>query len=120
LEEGAQSKGWSEEIGGGSASGTPEAPSVFLSATDVISYRRLPAIVRHFELGLALEYMRSDERYGLLASQHTKKAEKCDRRRCRRPHLDETIDDSDCHTQGERSEIRPHRMLLASDYQSRP
>jgi hypothetical protein len=56
----------------------PEAPSVYLSATDVISYRQLSAIVRRPELGLALEYMRSDERYGLLTSQHTKKAEKCD------------------------------------------
>jgi hypothetical protein len=106
-----------KEIGVGSGSFHAEVPSVSLSATDVIGYRRLSAIVQRVELDLALEYMRSDERYGLLTSQHTEKAEKCDRGRCRRPHLDEPIDDSDCNTQDKRSQIRPHRMLLASKYQ---
>jgi hypothetical protein len=79
LENGAQrSAGWSGEIGGGLACGKPEALSVCLSATDAINYRRLSPILRRAELDLALEYVRPDQRYGLLTCQHTKKAEKCD------------------------------------------
>jgi len=118
LEEGVQgSTEGLEDIGIGSGPVTPKRRSVCLSTTDVISYRRLSAIVRRAELDLALEYMRSHERNCLLTGQHTEKAEKSDRGRCRRPHLDEPIDDSDCNTQDKRSQIRPHRMLLASKYQ---
>jgi hypothetical protein len=95
-------------------------PSVSLSATDFIRYNHLFAIARRTEPDRALEYMMSGERYGLLTSQHAKKAEKCDRWRCRRPNLNEPIDDPDGHTQDQRSEIRPHRMLLASDYRREP
>ena len=103
MEEGVQgSTEGLEDIGIGSGPVTPKRRSVCLSTTDVISYRRLSAIVRRAELDLALEYMRSHERNCLLTGQHTEKAEKSDRGRCRRPHLDEPIDDSDCNTQEEK------------------
>jgi hypothetical protein len=63
-------------------------------------------------LDAIFEYMRPDERYRLLADEHAEKAKKSDRGRCRRPHLNQPIYDSDCYTQDKRSEIRSHRMLL--------
>jgi hypothetical protein len=63
-------------------------------------------------LGAAFEYMRPDERYGMLADEHAEEAKKSDRRRCWGPYLNKPIYDSDGYTQDNRSEIRSHRMLL--------
>src|SRR5271168_4565477 len=57
--------------------------------------------------------MRSDERYGPLASQHTEEPEKSDRGRCWRPYFNKPIYDSDSRTQDKGLEIRSHRTLLA-------
>jgi hypothetical protein len=67
---------------------------------------------RRAQLDAIFEYMRPDERYGLLADEHAEEAQKRDRGRCRRPHLNKPVYDSDCYTQDNRSEIGSHRMLL--------
>jgi hypothetical protein len=64
------------------------------------------------QLDAVFEYMRPDERYGLLADEHAEEAKKSDRGRCRRSYLNKPIYDSDCYAQDNRSEIRSHRMLL--------
>ena len=69
------------------------------------------------QLDAVFEYMRPDERYGLLADEHAEEAKKSDRGRCRRSYLNKPIYDSDCYAQDNRSEIRSHRCSLAKSCQ---
>jgi len=66
----------------------------FLGAADVIRGYRF--VRDRTQLDAIFEYSRPDERYGLLANEHTEEAKKSDRRRCRRPYLNKPIYDSDC------------------------